>query len=262
MRVRSLAVLALSLAGPSSALAADLDYDFLRGSDYDPPAAVAAIDWSGVYLGGHAGYSSAAVGYKNAYQQTLADYFRARDIETEFGVSTLLTAPSQRVGGTTFGAFAGYNVQLDDIVVGIEGDYTRFDNRSFSRDSIASSVTTSSGINERVFLTGLSRTDIQDYGTLRARAGYALGSFLPFVTGGLAIGRATVYDQIGVPSEISRPSRPKVKTVGGLALGGGLEYAITPSILLRAEYQYVLFNDFDGHKANINTVRGGAAVKF
>jgi outer membrane immunogenic protein len=50
--------------------------------------------------------------------------------------------------------------------------------------------------------------------------------------------------------------------IGGVALGAGLEFALTSNIMLRGEYQYVLFNDFKGHSAEINTVRGGAAVKF
>jgi outer membrane immunogenic protein len=54
----------------------------------------------------------------------------------------------------------------------------------------------------------------------------------------------------------------KKVTVVGLAVGGGIEYAITSNFLLRGEYQYVLFNDFQGHKAELNTVRGGAAIKF
>ena len=155
---------------------------------------------------------------------------------------------------------------------------------------------------ETLSLTGRSVTKINDFGTIRARAGYAIGNFLPFVTGGLAIGRARIVDGVtvedsgfnattfaanqalttGSPAYVynfgyrsfnqANPTaavpytnvvnQSKIKTVGGVALGGGLEYAITPSILLRAEYQYVLFNDFDGHKANLNTVRGGAAIKF
>ncbi|MGU3662430.1 outer membrane protein, partial [Methylobacterium fujisawaense] len=54
----------------------------------------------------------------------------------------------------------------------------------------------------------------------------------------------------------------KTKTIGGVALGFGLEYAVTPNILLRGEYQYVLFQSFNGHRAELNTIRGGAALKF
>ena len=54
----------------------------------------------------------------------------------------------------------------------------------------------------------------------------------------------------------------RTKTVGGVALGFGIEYAITPNVLLRGEYQYINFQTFNGHNAELNTVRGGAAVKF
>ncbi len=53
-----------------------------------------------------------------------------------------------------------------------------------------------------------------------------------------------------------------MKTIGGIALGFGLEYALTPNILLRGEYQYINFQSFNGHNAELNTIRGGAAVKF
>jgi opacity protein-like surface antigen len=37
---------------------------------------------------------------------------------------------------------------------------------------------------------------------------------------------------------------------------------LTSNIFVRGEYQYAFFNDFDGHKFNVNLVRGGAGVKF
>ncbi|TXM95295.1 porin family protein [Methylobacterium sp. WL103] len=303
MRKTSHALLAaLSLAGPTAARAADLDYDFLRGPDYDPPAAVTTIDWSGVYLGGHGGYSSAALGFKNAYQPLVYRQTHDTSAESIFNTSTLMSPSSKRVGDTSFGAFAGYNFQFDEIVVGIEADYTSFGRTGTTTDGVGRIKSRDDGVVETLSLTGHSVTKINDFGTIRARAGYALGNFLPFVTGGFAIGRARIADGVtvedsgfnattfaanqaltaGKPAYVynfgyrafnqANPTagvpyttvinQSKTKTVGGIALGGGLEYAITPSILLRAEYQYVLFNDFDGHKANLNTVRGGAAVKF
>ena len=305
MRKSSRALLAaLSLAGPATARAADLDYDFLRGPDYDPPVAVTTIDWSGVYLGGHGGYSSAALGFQKSYQPLIFQRTHDSTAESDFGASNLLTSRSRRVGDVSFGGYAGYNVQYDDVVVGIEVDYTSFGRGGGSSDSISRIKTNSLGYLETVGLQGASSTKINDFGTIRARAGYAFGNLLPYVTGGFAIGRARIADGVfiqdsgynattfnanqalttGKPAHVENfgyrtgtfsqtdpttgipyanyASRSKTKTVGGVALGGGLEYAITPNILLRAEYQYVLFNDFDGHKANLNTVRGGAAVKF
>ncbi|MFD0936727.1 outer membrane protein [Methylobacterium trifolii] len=308
MRSLSLAVLAATtLAALSSAKAADLDSDFLRGPDYDPAPAYAAIDWSGVYVGGHAGYTSAALAQRNVLRSRLQDYFRYRDVESQFTASNLIALPGSRATGASFGGFAGFNVQYDDVVLGIEADYTRFGRSAISSASIGRIYSLSNGISETVDIAGQSRTEIEDYGTIRARAGYAMGSFLPFITGGLAIGRVTANDTAAVQNygynqqtyaanqalpasqrlEVYNhgyysfnPNAPtgfgtipyapeqlpgtsiRTKTVGGAALGAGLEYAITSNILLRGEYQYVLFQSFNGHRAELNTIRGGAALKF
>ncbi|MFF8799860.1 MULTISPECIES: outer membrane protein [unclassified Methylobacterium] len=312
MRFATLGLVAAVLASP--AFAADLDYGVLRGSDDDYAAPAPIIDWSGFYVGGHGGYSSTAMGFKNALQPSFAERLRARDIESEFGVSSLLSLPSRREHGGTYGAYAGYNVQFDEFVAGVEVDYTRFNQTGRSSAFIGRDYTTAAGNYDTAILSGVASTKIEDYGTIRGRAGYAFGDFLPFVTAGLAIGRATItqegyiqnfgYDrnaytanqaqttgaQVAVanhgyarfnpnyPQPFSTPAgggvqtvpapaavvvaRSKSRTIAGLALGAGLEYALTPNIMLRGEYQYVLFDDFDGHKANINTVRGGAAIKF
>ncbi|GJE26093.1 outer membrane protein [Methylobacterium organophilum] len=303
MRRPALGFLAV-LTLPGAAAAADLDYGVLRGPEYEESYASSTIDWSGVYVGGHGGYSSGAFGFRNTFQPIVANMLRSTVVENDMSASTLLQAHTDRQGGSTFGGFAGYNVQFDDIVLGVEVDYTRAGLIGATTDSIRRYMTTpSDGYLTHVNLSGLAGTKIEDYGTIRARAGYALGNFLPFVTGGLAIGRARITDNVAVQTygydqaaykanigldaskqtyvnhygyysfDQANPAagtpfnpeffgRTKTKVVGGVALGTGLEYAITSNVLLRGEYQYVYFNDFDGHKLNLNTVRGGAAVKF
>lgn len=301
MRTLTIGFLAATTLGClSTARAADLDYDYLRGPEYEP-VTTQIIDWSGAYLGGHGGYSSSAFGFKNVFQPIVANALRATVIESEMNASSLLTTRDVRKGGIGYGAFAGYNFQFDEVVVGVEFDYSRFDIAGISSDSIGRTRTTTDGYQSTVILSGTSRTKIEDLGTIRARAGYAIGSFLPFVTGGLAIGRARIGDTVdvqayaydrttyqsnvtssqnayvgrygyssfdqtnpgaGVPAPADSYGSRKTKVVAGFTLGAGLEYAITSNILLRGEYQYVLLNDFDGHKVNINTVRGGAAYKF
>ncbi|KQP09718.1 porin [Methylobacterium sp. Leaf99] len=302
MRTLTFALLTtLALNAVAGAQAADLDYGVLRGPDYEQEAPL--IDWNGVYFGGHGGYTSAAMGFANTFQPLVANALRATSAETIMGASTLLSPQAVRVGGGSYGAFAGFNYQFDEAVVGLEVDYTRFERGGTTTDAISRFRTTGDGFLETVSLSGLASTTIQDYGTIRARGGWALGNLLPFVTGGLAIGRAQVVDHVsisnygydqttykanaalttGQPAYVnnfgyasfsqtnpaaSRPAAPMIvgrsttKVVGGIALGGGIEYALTSNILLRGEYQYVLFNDFNGHKVNLNTVRGGAAVKF
>ncbi|AWN46166.1 porin [Methylobacterium terrae] len=293
----------LGMAAPVTVRAADLDFGVLRGGSYEPAAAPSLANWEGIYVGGHGGWSSASFGFGDVFRDPVAQALRATAIETTLGASGLMHARDMRRDGTSFGAFAGVNYQFDDTVVGVELDYTHLGLTGRSSDAINRYQIDSAGYLRGAKLSGDASTRMDDYATLRARVGYAIGDFLPFVTGGFAIGRAQIaqtvavrgyeYDQAAYRSnqtadpsqrvyvnnygyktflqndpgssvlaapDIFRPTKEKI--VGGIAAGAGIEYAITPNLILRAEYQYVLFNDFDGHKLNLNTVRGGAAVKF
>ncbi|KQT50145.1 porin [Methylobacterium sp. Leaf456] len=313
MRIATLGLLAV-LASATTVTAADLDYGYLRGAD-DGYAPAPVIDWSGFYVGGHGGYSSAGLGFKSAFRPIVENALRYSTVEpprsndpndtadaNKLRASDLLSSRSVHENGPSYGAFVGYNVQFDDIVFGFEADYTYFGKKGSSHDKIARFWQTSDNYLNTVALEGVASTELQEYGTIRGRLGYAVGSFLPFVTGGLAVGRATVTDTVaiqhygydratylsnigstnppafvnhygyayfdqanpgtGVPYRADIYGGSKKVTIGGVALGAGLEFAVTSNILLRGEYQYVLFNDFKGHSAEVNTVRGGASVKF
>lgn len=298
-------VIGLGLGAPVAAQAADLDFGALRGGDYEPAPAPSFTTWEGIYVGGHAGWTSANFGFGTVYQPVVANALRSTAIESEMQASTLLHAGSTRRDGLSFGAYAGVNYQFDDTVIGVELDYTHFGVTGRApHDSIGRSTVSSNGYYRAINLDGDASTRVNDYATIRARFGYTLDNVMPYVTGGFAIGRAQITDTVAIQhhefdqatyranqaladksqavnvynagysffnqnnpsSSILAPpvvvTRSKEKIVGGIAAGAGIEYAITPNLLLRAEYQYVLFNDFDGHKMNLNTVRGGAAVKF
>ncbi|GLS42257.1 outer membrane protein [Methylobacterium brachythecii] len=301
MRKLTIGFLALTALGSmSTARAADFADDYLRGPEYEP-VTTQVIDWSGFYIGGHGGYSSSAFGFTNSFQPIVANALRSTTIESEMNASSLLSAHAVRKDGVSYGAFAGYNMQFDDTVIGVEFDYSRFDITGTTADAISRTRLLSDGYLSTANLAGIARTKLEDLGTIRARVGYAIGDFLPFVTGGFAIGRASISDKVGIqtysydrttylsnvasgqtayvgrfgyssfdqanpgagiPFAPSIYGTSKTKVVGGFTLGGGVEYAITSNILLRGEYQYVLLNDFDGHKVNVNSVRGGAAYKF
>ncbi|MCJ2033626.1 outer membrane protein [Methylobacterium sp. J-068] len=306
MRTVTLALLAgFTLGVTAPAQAADLDYGVLRGPDYEPEVAV--IDWNGIYFGGHGGYSSASANFKDAYKPLIANALRASVAESEFGASTLLASRGSSTEGASYGAFMGFNYQFDETVVGIEADYTHFDRAISTSDGITRFKTDSLGYLHTVSLAGSASQRVEDYGTIRARGGYAIGNFLPYVTGGLAIGRVQSNQTVSIADygydvatyrsnqaltsgtavavknfgyanggfdqnnpEAGTPARTviqnnKIKTMGGFTLGAGLEFAVTQNIILRGEYQYVMLNDFQkssGGGIAINTVRGGAAVKF
>lgn len=136
MRTLTIGFLAATTLGClSTAQAADLDYDYLRGPEYEP-VTTQIIDWSGAYVGGHGGYGSSAFGFKNVFQPIVANELRATVVETEMNASTLLTTRDVRKGGVGYGGFAGYNFQFDEAVVGVEFDYTRFDVAGLSSDAI------------------------------------------------------------------------------------------------------------------------------
>jgi outer membrane immunogenic protein len=81
--------------------------------------------------------------------------------------------------------------------------------------------------------------DIKYLGTVRGRVGYATGQLLPYFTGGVAF----AHDETATT---------------GWTLGGGLEYAISRNLSVKAEYLYV---DALPHLTG-SFVRGGLNWRF
>ena len=112
-------------------------------------------------------------------------------------------------------------------------------------------------------------TDL-NYGTLRARAGWAAGNFLPYAFVGFALGRANV--NIAETTQIIEYTSPFNTftfpgTAGmngawlyGLSVGGGLDVALTPHIFLRGEYEYVQFAEVAGTVIGVRTLPASAPV--
>jgi outer membrane immunogenic protein len=122
--------------------------------------------------------------------------------------------------GWLAGATLGVNHQLDRWVLGLEGDLDASDIRG-------SGACPGGGVcqirNDRL-------------ATVRGRIGYAFDRFLPYVTGGLAVGHLTA----GIPGLGSAAN-----TSTGWALGGGIELALTGNWTMKAEYLYVDLGSFD-----------------
>ena len=106
----------------SGAQAADMP-DFLRGGFTEAPTR-ATVNWQGYYVGGQWGYGSsdkdlvAPLSTAPLLQALVANTI----IEQEMGVSGSVdhqfrSCPAARQEG---GAFAGYNSQWDDVVIGLE----------------------------------------------------------------------------------------------------------------------------------------------
>ncbi|MBV8472765.1 MAG: porin family protein [Hyphomicrobiales bacterium] len=140
------------------------------------------------------------------------------------------------VGGTV-----GYNYQLGQIVLGVEGDWDW------------------AGINKNgVNAVGPYKNNVDDIVTARARVGYAIDRTLLFVTGGYA----------GADEQIKFPGLASNSTWrNGGVVGGGVEYAFTNNISAKVEYLYAPFGNEQtllGEKSDLNLslVRAGVNYKF
>lgn len=140
--------------------------------------------------------------------------------------------PTQRLQGLLGGVQVGYNHDLGGVVLGLEGDLQL------------------SGVKHTAALGASSGTfSIDQFGTLRGRVGLAADRFLPYVTGGLAVANNHIaISGVGVNYDESKVSV-------GWTIGGGVEFAATDNITLKAEYLYADFG-----KANFAGPAGLAAA--
>ena len=195
-----LAIAALLLTS-TTAFAADL-----APQPAEPEAPVyVPYNWTGFYAGLHAGVVGGG------------------DIKA----TDLVTGASAKFNDTDFigGAHAGYNYEFPQgFVIGLEGDID-YVNLSKTQNFSGATFTESDKF----------KTDWQ--GSIRARAGYAFDRILPYVTGGVAFGDEK-FTVSGFDTVTGAFGGSKSTTRTGWTVGGGVEYAMTDNILLRAEVRY------------------------
>lgn len=136
--------------------------------------------------------------------------------DTEHTVVTGTSGEFDANGGL-IGVTWGTNRQRGDWVYGFESDF------SFS------SMDGASG--------GGHFTELRNLGTARLRLGYAAGTSLMYVTGGLAYGEVKGSGKGLFVDDSER------RTHFGWALGAGIEWAFAPRWSLKAEYLHVDLGD-------------------
>ena len=139
------------------------------------------------------------------------------------GAEELVGDGSYTMRGGLIGGSLGYNWQAGSWVFGLEGDY-----------SLANIGGGSSTCGAASPLPHPCATRIESLGTLRGRVGWAVGAtgkWLPYLTGGLAVGQIKASDAL-LPAS-GRDFRT------GWTVGGGLEVVLAPSWTAKAEYLYV-----------------------
>ena len=118
-------------------------------------------------------------------------------------------------------------------MVGFEGDYTWFGDRHSAANLPITSGGASNGAN---YVTRLDQTS--GLASVRARLGYAFDKTLLYGTAGAAWLRTSVFGESAAGACLGICDAVATFDDWGAVVGGGAEYAITPNIVLRAEYLY------------------------
>ena len=272
---------AISAAFASPAGAADV----LRGSYVAQPQ---YYQWDGFYGGAQIGYTNIDAKFGNA-TQPLTDYI-LRNSTIQDNVAGWTTLPDGSTNGSSFGGFIGYNWQWDDVVVGVEANYSRMALSKSASDSLGRQFIDNAGAlsgynyNYSMLVSGGATVKLTDLATFRARAGWAVGSLLPYAFIGFAVARADVSGTasvsgslnavcdgsvpgcvpFGYPLDLSGPqsvSRQGVFTYGG-SIGLGFDWALSQNLFVRGEWELVQLQDIEGIDLRINTARAAVGLKF
>jgi uncharacterized caspase-like protein/opacity protein-like surface antigen len=152
------------------------------------------------------------------------------------------------VGGAQF----GFNYQIGAVVIGAETD--------LSATRLGGSQSSSANPGGTRFTTR-AENEVSMLGTVRARAGFVLGDFMIYGSGGYAYG---LVDQKGSiapdnPATTSGASASRSGLASGWALGGGIEYAILPGMTLRLDYTHY---DLGNQKLTLQDYTGLAPTQY
>jgi len=188
-------------------------------NSYEPALVAAAVpasafNWSGAYIGAHLGYGWGEI----------------EDVNNT-------GAPAKDIDGILGGLQVGYNAHLpNNIVLGVEASAS-FAN--VENDWVGWRDTTNQ------YNGYFTEDKVEVVGALKARLGYAVDNFLPYVTGGLAVARTKhvlgcdpVPDATGSCSAGNDFENSGSDTSVGWTAGAGAEYAFNQNWSLKAEYLY------------------------
>jgi outer membrane immunogenic protein len=236
----------IGLLSVGAAQAADLRVPVTKA----PPQVALAYNWSGFYIGGFVGGS-------------WADHTITSEVS---GVGFFDNNPFQsyRIDGNGFlaGGTVGYNLQFANWVLGVE-----FEGGHLGARKTVTVPDTGDAGDQLNFKYG-------GYTVLAGRFGLAFDRVLIYGKAGGAWARVRHTEgDLDLPGPHFDPlfSFDVSKTLTGLAVGGGLEWAWTNNWSIKAEYLFLDFKDFTARDAggrgyilenNVNTVKVGLNYRF
>jgi outer membrane immunogenic protein len=230
------AVALTALAAAHQAMAADVATPAYKA------APAAAYNWSGFYVGVTAGGGMASLPVTDT-----DDFFGDRN------------GPTLKSGGAVGGLHAGYNWQFTpSFLVGLEGD--------FNWSSFKASDTTCFGTNCLATTDGIATASskLDNFSTFRGRFGLTSDRTLVYVTAGPSWGHInsslSLSDCTNCFPFVASDNSYHV----GIAVGAGVEYALTQNWILRGEYLHLDFSNKDAvlkdSSTGVVTSNGGSRV--
>lgn len=191
----------------STASAADLA---AKAYTKAPVVAAPIYNWTGFYVGGHAGYAWSPASYDHV----------------ETGGPGTRQAFSTEASGFSGGAQIGYQHQfLNSWVLGVEAAYSWQDQAESVRTDL-------SGIPR------LRETKLGDTWAVAGRLGYAWGATLLYAKGGYANTELSFTNSLIASGAVLGSSS---KRTDGYVVGAGVAYGFTPNWSVAGEYNFYDF---------------------
>ena len=178
-------------------------------------ASAANNTWTGLYVGGQFG---GGWGTSQTTNVTATSAEPAGTVDGPTGLS-----------GALGGLYAGYNYQMNQYLVGIDGDFSW---SSVDGDSTDIGLTNGHTLSHHTYMDWLT--------SVTGRVGYTNDNWLLFAKGGWAWAQfhGTTNNSLGAVN-FGVGSSSEVRD--GWTVGAGLEYAVTSHVTLKLEYDYVGF---------------------
>jgi outer membrane immunogenic protein len=195
------------------------------------PVVAPVYNWTGLYVGLHAGYGWADADGSVTYTPSPAAFGPAGVAPFSF---------SHDADGFMAGGQIGFNYQIANWVVGIEADLSWSD---INGGVALGPLTTFPGLVPIVGSTYTSAYDMNWFGTVRGRLGFAANNLLIYVTGGLAYADIDYTTTAFFPATGNLFVGTASSTEAGWTFGGGFEWGLAPNWSVKAEYLYYDLGD-------------------